>query len=216
MLNSVKALRISLGTMMRRKVTAEYPKEHLPLQDRFMGFPALTWDEARDEPFCTGCMVCVRYCPTQCMSAQMTDNPKFADCDSHRKKIIGTFEINLGRCILCAICVDVCNFDAIEMSFEHERSERLRDANRVDLPARLEMGKAYQKESSGKQSKPNAPSPKEKEVIAAAKAAKEAAAEAHPAPGPPDATADAPEGTEAGMEAGTEAELRAEKEGEAP
>ena len=195
MLNSVKALKVSLGTMMRRKVTAEYPDEHLPLQDRFMGFPALTWDEARDEPFCTGCMVCVRYCPTQCMSAQMTDNPKFADGDSHRKKIIETFEINLGRCILCAICVYVCNFDAIEMSFEHERSERLRDANRVDLPALLEMGKAYQEESSWKQSKPNAASPKEKEAIAAAKAAKEAAAEAEAAS---EAESMAPESGDAG------------------
>ncbi len=176
--------------MMRRKVTAEYPKEHLPLQDRYMGFPALTWDDARIEPFCTGCMVCVRYCPTQCMSAQMTDNPKFADGDSHRKKIIETFEINLGRCILCGICVDVCNFDAIEMSTEHERSERLRDANRVDLPALLDMGKAWQEESGWKQSKPNAPSPKEKEVIAAAKAAKEAAAEAEAALEPDSSTAD--------------------------
>ncbi len=201
MLNSVKALKVSLGTMMRRKVTAEYPKKHLPLQNRFMGFPALTWDEGRDEPFCTGCMVCVRYCPTQCMSAQMSDNPKFADGDSHRKKIIETFEINLGRCILCAICVDVCNFDAIEMSFEHERSERLRDANRVDLPALLEMGKAYQKESGWKQSKPNAASPKEKEVIAAAKAAKEAVAEAEAASEPGSA---APDVTDAGESEGQE------------
>ena len=182
MLGSMKALRVSLGTMMRRKVTVEYPKEHLPLQDRYMGFPALTWDEERDEPFCTGCMVCVRYCPTQCMSAQMKDNPQFEAGDSHRKKIIEWFEINLGRCILCGICVDVCNFDAIEMSNEHERSERLRDANRVDLPALLKMGKTYQEESGWKQSKPNAPSPKEKEVIAAAKAAEEAARE--PAPDP--------------------------------
>ena len=142
MLNSVKALKVSLGTMMRRKVTAEYPKEHLPLQDRFMGFPALTWDDARIEPFCTGCMVCVRYCPTQCMSAQMTDNPKFADGDSHRKKIIETFEINLGRCILCAICVDVCNFDAIEMGTAHERSDRAPEASRAGRPSTRERGSA--------------------------------------------------------------------------
>lgn len=170
MINSVKALGVSLSTMLRRKVTAEYPKHHLPIQPRYMGFPALLWDDERDESFCTGCMVCVRYCPTQCMSAQMKDNPKFQSGDSHRKKIIETFEINLGRCILCAICVDVCNFDAIEMSYEHERSDRLRNANRVDLPALLEMGKRYQAESGWKPSKPNPPSPKEKEAAAKAKA----------------------------------------------
>ena len=135
MLSGFRGLGVTFRGALRRKVTAEYPKEHLPVDERYMGFPALTWDDARDEPFCTGCMVCVRYCPTQCMSAQMKDNPKFVEGVSHRKKIIESFEINLSRCILCGICVDVCNFDAIEMSHEHERSERLRNANRVDLPA---------------------------------------------------------------------------------
>lgn len=164
---------------LRSKVTAEYPKEHLPVDERFMGFPALTWDEARVEPFCTGCMVCVRYCPTQCMSAQMKDNPKFTEGTSHRKKIIESFEINLGRCILCGICVDVCNFDAIEMSHEHERSERLRNANRVDLPALLKMGRQYQDEIGWKQSKPNAASPNEREAAEAADEAAKAAPEAN-------------------------------------
>ena len=105
MLESIKGLVVTLKAMTQSKITVEYPKQHLPIQPRFMGFPALTWDEARDEPFCTGCMVCVRYCPTQCMSATMADNPKFADGESHRRKIIDQFEINLGRCILCGICV---------------------------------------------------------------------------------------------------------------
>ena len=56
-----------------------------------------------------------------------------------------SFEINLGRCILCGICVDVCNFDAIEMSHEHELSKYKRDGNRVDLPALLDMGKQFQR-----------------------------------------------------------------------
>lgn len=171
-MSGLKGLGVTLRGALRSKVTAEYPKEHLPVDERFMGFPALTWDSNRDEPYCTGCMVCVRYCPTQCMTAQMKDNPKFEEGVSHRKKIIEKFEINLGRCILCGICVEVCNFDAIEMSHEHERSERLRDANRVDLPALLDMGKKYQVEVGWKQSKPNPASPNEK---AAAKAIADAA-----------------------------------------
>jgi hypothetical protein len=57
------------------------------------------------------------------------------------------------------------------MSHEHERSERLRNANRVDLPTLLDMGRQYQAEVGWKQSKPNAASPNER---AAAKAAVEA------------------------------------------
>lgn len=170
MINSLKALAVTLTTMGRQKVTAEYPKEHLPVDERYMGFPALLWDNQRDEPFCTGCMVCVRYCPTQCMKAEMHDNPKFASGDSHRRKIIEKFEINLNRCILCGICVDVCNFDAIEMSHEHELAGRGRNDRRMDLPGLLAMGKKYQAETGWKPSKPNPASPKEKEAQVAAAA----------------------------------------------
>ncbi len=142
----LKGLTVTLKTMMRSPVTGQYPdpNKRLPVQERFMGFPALLWDPTVDEPYCTGCMVCVRECPTQCMSAQMKDNPLHAEGKSKRRKIIDEFEINLNRCILCGICVDVCNFDAIEMSHEHEQSRYVRDGSRADLPALLEMGKVYQ------------------------------------------------------------------------
>ena len=53
-----------------------------------------------------------------------------------------------GRCILCGICVDVCNFDAIEMSHEHERSKFERNGNRVELPELIEMGTKYQQKTN--------------------------------------------------------------------
>jgi len=146
MLGNLKGLLVTLSTMVRKPVTAQYPAEHLPLDKRYMGFPALTWDYDVEEPFCTGCMVCIRYCPTQCMTATMKDNPLHDEGKSSRRKIIDEFEINLGRCILCAICVEVCNFDAIEMSHEHELSKYRRNDNRVNLPQLLEMGKIYQQE----------------------------------------------------------------------
>ena len=147
MLNSLKGLLITLRTTLRRPVTAQYPKTHLPVQDRFMGFPALTWDEDVGEPYCVGCMVCIRECPTQCMSATMVDNPLFADKQSKRRKIVGDFEINLGRCIICGICVDVCNFEAIVMSHEHEISTYGRYDRRADLPRLLEMGQRHQEKT---------------------------------------------------------------------
>ena len=156
MVGFLEGLKLTLRTARRRPVTAQYPEpeKRLPVQDRFMGFPALTWDYEVVEPYCTGCMVCVRNCPTQCMSAEMTDNPKAAEGTSSRRKIIDWFEINLGRCILCGICVDVCNFDAIEMSHEHELSKYERDGNRADLGRLLELGKEYQAEVNWKPTQP--------------------------------------------------------------
>jgi formate hydrogenlyase subunit 6/NADH:ubiquinone oxidoreductase subunit I len=92
-------------------------------------------------------MVCIRNCPTQCMSGSMKDNPLHQEGKSHRRKIIDYFEINLNRCILCGICVEVCNFDAIVMSHEHEMSTYQRNGDRVDLQALLKVGLKYQKET---------------------------------------------------------------------
>ena len=144
MLSVLKGMLITLRTSLRKPVTAQYPKEHLPVAPRWMGFPVLTWDAQVEEPYCTGCMVCIRYCPTECMSATMKDNPLHAEGKSKRRKIIDKFEINYGRCIVCGICVDVCNFDAIEMSHEHELSVFARDDNRADLDRLLQLGTEYQ------------------------------------------------------------------------
>jgi NADH-quinone oxidoreductase subunit I len=140
---SLRGLATSLRWLFRRTVTAQYPDKHLAVQERYMGFPALLWDETADEPFCTGCMVCVRECPTQCMSAQMHDNPHFTEGTSHRRKIIENFSINLNRCILCGVCAEVCALDAIEMSHEHELASYARAGARADLTILLSQGRRY-------------------------------------------------------------------------
>lgn len=170
MFSSLKGMLVTLSTTLRKPVTAQYPKQHLPLQERQWGFPALTWDAEVGEPYCVACMVCVRMCPTQCMSATMKDNPLHAEGKSSRRKMVDEFEINLGRCILCGICVEVCNFDAIEMSHEHEISHYARNGRRSDLPVLLEMGKKYQRESNWLP-----PTKKKAAVAAAARAATPAA-----------------------------------------
>ena len=150
MLASVKGMVVTLLSTLngfRNPVTRQYPTIPTPVKPRFMGFPALTWDEQVSEPYCTACMVCIRQCPTLCMSATMIDNPLQKEGKSSRRKIVETFEINLNRCILCGICVEVCNFDAIVMSHEHELSTYQRNGDRVDLIELLEMGKRYQRET---------------------------------------------------------------------
>ena len=159
MLYSLKGLLLTFVSTVKGltdPVTRQYPatgrfwkrvKAPTPVQPRFMGFPALTWDDQVGEPYCTSCMVCIRNCPTLCMSATMKDNPLQVEGKSHRKKIVDSFEINLNRCILCGICVEVCNFDAIEMSHEHEMSAYQRNGARADLTSLLEIGIKFQQET---------------------------------------------------------------------
>ena len=159
MIYSMKGLWLTLVSTvngLRSPVTRQYPatgtlwkrdEAPTPVQDRFMGFPSLTWDGEVGEPFCTSCMVCIRHCPTQCMTATMKDNPLQQEGKSTRRKIVDSFEINLNRCILCGICVEVCNFDAIVMSHEHEMSTFQRNGDRVNLPVLLEIGTKFQRET---------------------------------------------------------------------
>ena len=92
MISFLEGLKVTLRTARRKPVTAQYPEpdKRQEVQDRYMGFPALTWDAEIAEPYCTGCMVCIRNCPTQCMTAEMKDNPLNAEGKSSRRKIIDT------------------------------------------------------------------------------------------------------------------------------
>ena len=142
---TLKGMAVTIRTAFKRPVTVQYPKEHLPLAARYAGFPVLLWDDKVDEPACTGCQVCMRYCPTECITVTMVDNPKFKEGTSKRRKIVGDFQIKEERCILCSICVEVCNFDAIRMSDLHEQADQGRGDlihTKADL---LREGREYQK-----------------------------------------------------------------------
>ncbi|GBD12561.1 NAD(P)H-quinone oxidoreductase subunit I [bacterium HR24] len=132
MLGILKTIAATFGIAARKPVTVQYPTERKQLPHRSRGFPTLLWDFEHDEPFCTGCQVCARYCPTDCMTVTMKDNPKYAEGKSPRKKIVDTFYIDYARCMRCDICVEVCNFDAIVMD-NTWRSVEMSRFDRQDL-----------------------------------------------------------------------------------
>ncbi len=116
MIGIFKGLLTTLSTAMRRPVTIQYPDEKHLLPVRERSFPILLWDFEHDEPFCTGCNICVRNCPVDCMTATMIDNSKYHSGESSHKKIVEKFWIDYARCMRCNICVEVCPFEAIAMA----------------------------------------------------------------------------------------------------
>ena len=116
MLGLLKSLMTTTSVAFRKPVTVQYPTEKKKLPHRSRGLPVLLWDFEVVEPFCTGCQVCARYCPVDCMTVTMKDNPLYAEGKSKRRKIVDKFYIDYARCMRCDICVEVCNFDAIVMN----------------------------------------------------------------------------------------------------
>lgn len=126
MFGTIKSLATTMRIAFRSKVTVEYPTERPVLAPRFMAHPVLTWDEEVHEPYCTGCLICMLICPTDVITVSMKDNPRFAAEESTRRKIVDDFELNIADCIMCGLCVDYCNFDAIVMSDNFELSKQSR------------------------------------------------------------------------------------------
>ncbi len=181
MLGLLKALKTTLRAAVRKPVTVQYPAEKKELPHRSRGFPVLLWDFDIDEPFCTGCQVCARYCPVDCITVTMKDNPKKAAGKSKRKKIVDEFYLDYARCMRCDICVEVCNFDAIVMNntwegvelSRYDRQDLVMDndallkqsrTGRLEDPFREPMGVAHSGWS---------PKPEEKEEAEETKASEE-------------------------------------------
>ena len=138
MLGVIKGMITTWKSHWRKPVTVQYPDEILPLAPRYWGFPGLIYDHEVDEPFCVGCQVCARYCPTDAIFVTMKDNPKYKEGTSKRRKMVDVFELNISRCISCNICVEVCNFDAIEMTDTFEEAHYYPDVV-ADIPELIKM-----------------------------------------------------------------------------
>jgi NADH-quinone oxidoreductase subunit I len=116
----------------RKRVTQLYPEEKWDLAPRFRGMPVPTVIPDTGEMWCIACLACVRICPSQIIDIQWhKPGPGESAVNSKGKKLvklIDRFEIDMGRCLFCALCVEICptNPKSIVMSREFELGDQSR------------------------------------------------------------------------------------------
>ena len=94
---------------VRAAVTFQYPEEQRPLSKRTRTRHRLT-QRPDGTPRCVACMMCETVCPARCIDIVATEHP-----DPNIEKMPQSFDLDLGMCVYCGYCVEVCPEDAIRM-----------------------------------------------------------------------------------------------------
>lgn len=110
-----------------KRMTLRYPEQKLDLPgDGFKYDPkagvGIAGNKGRHILYldkCTGCQLCAIACDGVAIAIEMVekDSIKYPQ----NKKSLWP-QIDFGRCVFCALCVDACPFDALYMTNEYELS----------------------------------------------------------------------------------------------
>ena len=103
------AHRLELLRHLQAAVTVQYPEEMRPYAERLRTRHRLTKRED-GSPRCVACMMCETVCPAKCIYIVAEEDP-----DPNIEKRPKSFDIDLGKCVYCGYCVEVCPEDAIRM-----------------------------------------------------------------------------------------------------
>lgn len=101
----VAGMKQTLGMMTAPKATVDYPDEAREIPDSHRGRVTL-----RPE-LCIGCTQCSMACPNA--SCTMTTGP---EAPQNKKGLYP--QVNVGQCMYCALCEEVCPTDAIYLDKE--------------------------------------------------------------------------------------------------
>lgn len=115
-------MKVTLKEYFTPKSTEQYPENRtttLHIAKRHRGRLVFKRDE-NDEHRCVACTMCEKACPngTIVLKHEMVEDPE----TGKKKRQLIDYQYNLGDCIFCQLCVNSCNFDAIEFTNDFENS----------------------------------------------------------------------------------------------
>jgi NADH-quinone oxidoreductase subunit I len=114
-LGIAKGMLTTLRHMLAVKpVTIQYPEQTMEMPAWTRGRPRLIYDLDSGDLRCTACGACAIACPVDVIQIHMRPGPE------RGKKIMDRFDLDMGGCIECALCVEACPFRAIVMAPDFE------------------------------------------------------------------------------------------------
>ncbi len=123
-------LAITLKEFFSPTVTVQFPYQKLEMPDRFRGHIQLKGDE-EGKAKCIVCMMCARACPSACITIEGKKK------EGSKKKELTSYMLDFTKCSLCGLCVESCNFDAIEFSKDYQLASSRKEDFHIDLIKRL-------------------------------------------------------------------------------
>lgn len=107
----IKGLKTTLRAFFSKPVTLVYPYRKIEIADRGQGLIRIRMTQL-DPPVykCTGCKICETNCPQHCITVVKKEGEKQPEI----------YSVNYGLCMFCRICIDVCPFNALQQTQEHE------------------------------------------------------------------------------------------------
>lgn len=114
-------MKVTIGEYFTSKITEQYPenrKTTLHVSKRHRGRLVMKRDE-NDVVKCVACTMCEKVCPNGTIKilSQMVTNE-----EGKKKRQLVDYQYDLGDCMFCELCVNACNFDAIEFTNDFENS----------------------------------------------------------------------------------------------
>ena len=107
----LKGMSVTIRHLLRIPITTQYPEQRLNPSRRTRG-NELIWNQER----CTGCGTCAKTCPQGSIDIMTS-----AKIEENKYKV-EKFEVDMGYCIFCGLCIEACPYDALYLGYAYERA----------------------------------------------------------------------------------------------
>ncbi len=114
-------MRTSVKVYFRKKVTEQYPENRhttLYIPERHRAMLIMPHDE-NNQHHCIACGLCQIACPNDTIkiTSAMIEGE-----DGKKRKVLVTYEYDLGSCMFCELCVNACTHNAIRFGNDFENA----------------------------------------------------------------------------------------------